>query len=60
MRYLVQVCPYGDSEDKWIVTAPAFGVHCIVDTEDKIEAVARKMIARCGAAAREFEITLQT
>ncbi|MGW1742485.1 hypothetical protein ACWCPQ_27180 [Nocardia sp. NPDC001965] len=55
MRFEVKVSSYGD---RWLISAPAFGVRKIVDDESAIPKEAYRMIARCGTAPAVFEIDL--
>ncbi|NUS91943.1 MAG: hypothetical protein HOQ36_05930 [Nocardia sp.] len=55
MRFEVKVSSYGD---RWLISAPAFGVRKIVDDESAIRKEAYRMIARCGTAPAAFEIDL--
>ncbi|MGW5384178.1 hypothetical protein [Nocardia sp. NPDC003963] len=55
MRFEVKVSSYGD---RWLLSAPAFGVRKIVEDESAIRTEAHRMIARCGTAPAVFEIDL--
>ena len=55
MRFEVKVSRYGD---RWLISAPAFGVRKIVDEESAIRSEAYRMIARCGTAPSDFEVEL--
>lgn len=55
MRFEVKVSRYGD---RWLISAPAFGVRKIVDQESAIRSEAYRLIARCGTAPRDFEVEL--
>ncbi|MEU4315418.1 hypothetical protein [Nocardia sp. NPDC024068] len=56
MLFSVQVSCFGT---QWLIYAPAFGVQRIVADKKSIRSEAREMIARCGAAPREFEVELE-
>ncbi|MET8795675.1 hypothetical protein ABZV91_04320 [Nocardia sp. NPDC004568] len=55
MRFEVKVSRYGD---RWLISAPAFGVRKIVDEESAIRSEAYRLIARCGTAPGDFEVEL--
>ncbi|WP_157107436.1 hypothetical protein [Nocardia grenadensis] len=55
MRFEVKVSRY---EDRWLISAPAFGVRKIVDDESAIRSEAYRLIARCGTAPGDFEVEL--
>lgn len=55
MRFEVKVSRYGD---QWLVSAPAFGVAGLVETESALRDTAHRMIAQCGSAPAGFEIEL--
>lgn len=55
MRFEVKVSRYGD---RWLISAPAFGIRKIVDEESAILSEAYRLIARCGAAPGDFEVEL--
>ncbi|MFQ6227818.1 hypothetical protein [Nocardia sp. NPDC002869] len=55
MRFEVKVSRYGD---RWLISAPAFGIRKIVDEESAILSEAYRLIARCGTAPGDFEVEL--
>lgn len=55
MRFEVKVSRYGD---RWLISAPAFGVANIVAEETALRDEAHRMISQCGAAPARFEIEL--
>lgn len=56
MRYLVTVSCAGKH---FLIRVPAFGLVGYVSEKKTIRDEARRMIARCGAAAEEFDIDLE-